>query len=100
MRTGLAWARARSGRAAARAALPARKERRLSLRDMFCLLFWLESTVGRESALAGYLDSRGLVGGPPTDWHIAELVPQAVDVGEHRLVRPLDVDGVRGRHPA
>src|SRR5512144_3215795 len=74
MRTGLLWARARVGRAAAPAAsavLPARKERRLSVSD-------IAASCGEEGL--------GLAGHPPADRDVTKLVPDAVDFGEDGLV--------------
>src|SRR5262250_1399941 len=91
MRTGLLpWARAGTGfRVVATRVAPAptRNVRRPNF----------SAIAGSFSSFAGlglgrHLERRALLFHPAAHRHVAELVPQPVDVGQHRLVGALDVD--------
>src|SRR5262245_60330559 len=107
-RTGLAWARADRGSAAARA-VPTRNLRRSRdraiafsfARVLGVTTTWRPSTpAARATSGAADREGRGLLRHPPSHRHVAELSPQAIHVGEDGLVGALDVDRGRRRHPA
>src|SRR6185436_11808823 len=95
--TGLPCAKAGSGSvvAAVTAAVPTRKDRR-SIRVT------MDSLLGSASSLvaARQLQRRALLRHPAADRHVAELVPDTIDLGHDGGVGLLDVDRVRGGHPA
>src|ERR1700682_3367821 len=89
--TGLPCALAERGSVAAASAVPVPIT---NLRRSRCPVIGLHLLEARSCGLglASYVERRGLLGRPPSHRHVTELIPQAVDLRQHRLVRLLDVD--------
>src|ERR1051325_7810519 len=86
--TGLGCAKAGAGINTA-AAVPSRKLRRVTLTVM----------VSSWSSLASHLERGRLLAHRSADRHVPDVVPEPVDFREHDVVRLLDVDRIRHRHP-
>src|SRR5881397_4075153 len=88
--TGFCCANPGAGSVAASAA-PTRNERRLTLTDIASPF---------PSPRVRRLERHRLVGQAPPDRHVAQPMPDAIHLGQHRLVGLMDVDRIRGGHPA
>src|SRR5262249_14000267 len=90
-RTGLLCASAGMASVAVTAAVPARNARRLSF-----------AAIGGSFALPapGRLQSRRLVRHAPSDRNMTELIPHAIDLGQYHIVGLVNIDRIRGGHPA
>src|SRR5215470_9096626 len=98
--TGFGCAKAGVPTMAAVAAVPTRKFRRVILGAIVSSFGELAESLRAAGGLAGDLQAGGLVGHLAADGHVTNLLPEAIDLGQDRLVRLLDVDRVGDGHPA